>query len=204
MNRPEESDTTSEGNALLLLDACCAINLLASGEAQVILGALEGFDVAVARLVAEQEVLKVAPVPEGDAAADDADSESTEITLTLAPLVDEALLTVLALEGEREEATYVDLALQLDDGQAMTGALAIHRGGSVATDDRKAIRVLGAQSPAPKIRRTSWLVRSWADSKDIDEERLRSALRNIERRGSFFPPSDDPLLDWWRRVTGRD
>lgn len=204
MNGSKESETTSDAKYLLLLDACCAINLLASGEARAIISALEGVDVAVASLVAEQEVLKVAPPPKEDATDEHSDEERTQTTLTLDPLVDEGLIIELSPEGEQEETTYVDLALQLDDGEAMTGSLAIHRGGSVATDDRKAIRVLGAQSPAPKIRRTSWLVRTWAESTDIDQERLRSALRNIEQRGSFFPPSDDPLLDGWRRVTGRD
>lgn len=84
---------------LLLLDACCAINLLASGAADEILESLAS-DAAVACLVSE------------------------------------------------EEETYVNLALQLDDGEAATGALAIHRGAVVATDDRKAIRILTGE-PLP-------------------------------------------------------
>lgn len=204
MNRPEASETASGGRSPLLLDACCVINLLASGEARAIIGALEDVDVAVASLVAEREVVEVPPVSEEEAADEDVDLERSGTTLTLDPLVEEGLLSVLAPEGERETATYVDLALQLDDGEAMTGAIAIHRGGAVATDDKKAIRVLGGQSPAPEIRRTSWLIRTWAEAASVDEERVRSALRNIERRGSSFPPADDPLLSWWRKVRDRD
>lgn len=205
MDRPEGTEPASGARSLLLLDACCVINLLASGEARAILGALEGadIDVGVTRLVAEQEVLNVSSAAgeeEGDAAVD---PERPKSTLMLQPFVDEGLVRVLVPEGEREVGTYVDLALQLDDGEAMTGAIAIHRGGEVATDDRKAIRVLGAQSRAPAVRRTSWLVRRWAQSADVGRKRLRSALLAVERRGSFLPPPDDPLRSWWWSVTGR-
>lgn len=204
MNRPEESETESEERPLFLLDACCAINLLASGEARAILRALETVNVAVASFVAEQEVVEVAPATKEEMAEEDLGTERTEANLTLDPLIEEGLLDVVCPEGEQEEATYVDLALQLDDGEAMTGAIAIHRAGTVATDDKKAIRVLGAQRSSPQIRRTSWLIRTWAQAAEIDHERLQSVLRNIERRGSFVPPLEDPLLGWWLRVTERD
>ena len=68
----------------------------------------------------------------------------------LSSLVDEGLVRVMALETPGEEATFVELAALVDDGEAITGALAAHRQCALATDDRKARRVLGE-----RIRRRS-------------------------------------------------
>ena len=149
--------------SLLLLDACCAINLLASGAADEILQALP-HEVAVARLVFEREVLYVR-AEDGEVPVEDegARPEEVGVELSLRPLADEGLLHVLEPETHEEHATWVDLALQLDDGEAMTGALAIHRNALLATDDRKAIRVLGQRLPESRILRTSELLKVWAD-----------------------------------------
>ena len=42
----------------------------------------------------------------------------------------------------------MDLSAVIDDGEAITGAIALHRGYAVAIDDRKARRVLGKRVPA--------------------------------------------------------
>ena len=186
-------------DSLLILDACSAINLLGSGSAEEVLRALP-HDVAVARLVMEREVLHVGPEADLDPVGveEPSASEST-VEISLRPLVDDGLLRVLDLNSDDEHQTYVALALQLDDGEAMTGAIAIHRGALLATDDKKAIRILGKQLPEHSIVRTSELLKDWADH-GVPASEVRRALRNIERRASFRPPSNDPLREWWDRV----
>ena len=182
-------------DSLLLLDACSAINLLGSGCAEAILGALP-HDVAVVRLVMEREVLHLRP--EEDPDATDLEEWTTEsiVEISLHPLVDAGLIRVLEPNSDEEQQTYVALALQLDDGEAMTGAIAIHRGALLATDDKKAIRLLGHHLPEHRIVRTSELVKDWADQ-GVPPTEVRRALRNIERRASFRPPANDPLHGWW-------
>ena len=183
--------------SLLLLDACCAINLLASGRAADILEGIP-FDVSVVRLVLEQEVLHVGPEEEpGLKEMEAAPARELVVEISLQPLVDRGLLGVVDPTSEPEYATYVDLALELDDGEAMTGAIAIHRRALLATDDKKAIRVLGRRLPESSIVRTSELLKDWADQ-GIPTDQVREALRNVERRASFRPPRNDPLWEWWK------
>jgi len=195
---------------LVLLDACCVINLLASGVIEEVFDAVPA-SFAVARLVAEDEVLFVAE--EDDAQPDDAQPEGDEAAagsgesarldrerLDLMPLTERGRLEVMELGTREEHETFVELALQLDDGEAMTAALAIHRGGEVATDERKAIRLLEGRSPPVPLRRTSALLRMWVRRRRVPEERVREVLRRIQRRASFTPPRDDPEVEWWRGV----
>lgn len=181
----------------LFLDACCAINLLASGAAEEILTALP-HPVFVARVVLEEEVLHIrSERQEGDETVES--DESDLETHTLQPWVDQGLAEVAEPDTKAEVETFVDLALQLDDGEAMTGALAVHRNGLLATDDKKAIRVVRERLSRGRIRRTSQLVKHWAGVGQSDE-RVREVLRNIERVGSFRPSSNDPELEWWRKL----
>lgn len=177
----------------MILDACCGINLLASGVLADIVRA-QGVPVAIADLVLRQEVLRLPAEDEGLAQGE----TSPDRELTLQPLVDAGHLEVMAADSEEETATFVALARRLDDGEAMSAALAIHRNGDLATDDRKAIRVLGAEAPALKIRRTSDLVRTWSQVARPSAAEVRDVLRRIEDDASFIPPGTDPNADWWR------
>lgn len=108
--------------------------------------------------------------------------------------------------SEEEAETFVDLAMDLDDGEAETAAAALHRGASIATDDRKAIKVLTTRHAGTTIVRTSALLRAWAESQSIDEARVRQCLIDIQQFASFIPPRDDPDRAWWLGVVhgGRD
>ena len=103
--------------ALVFLDACCLINILAAGCARELLAASR-YRFGVARYVVDHKVLETAP------------------------LLEEGLLQVFDVSSAREERELVRFAMELDDGEAHTGALAIVRDARVATDDEKAIRVL--------------------------------------------------------------
>jgi hypothetical protein len=48
--------------------------------------------------------------------------------IDLGPLEEAGLLTTLSAESEEELRIYIDLTLEMDDGEAMTGAIASHRG----------------------------------------------------------------------------
>ena len=190
---------------LVLLDACCVINLLASGVAEEVLVTVPA-RFAVARIVVEDEVLFVGAVeddaPEGNQAVPGAreSAEPEPGRVDPAPFIEQGRLEVMEPTTDEAHETFVELALQLDDGEAMTGILAIHRSAEVATDDRKAIRVLHGRSPPVPLRRTSSLLRTWVRRANVPQERVREVLRRIQRRASFSPPVDDPEREWWRKM----
>jgi hypothetical protein len=191
---------------LLFLDACCAINLLATGVAEEILRSL-AFGVCVTPRVLEEEVVYVREDPgaepsdgadEGDTGASREDPAELRLrAVGLQPLVEVGALHVVGALSDEELETFVSLALELDDGEAETAAAAVHRGGGVATDDKKAIRVLGAYAPEVAIHRTSALIRAWAEARAVPDQRVREVLQAIQRHASFVPPKDDPEREWW-------
>lgn len=178
----------SRGADLILLDACCVLNLYSTRRMEEILVArCERFGV-VERVAAES--LYVLRGGSGEDAA-----ERDPVDLQQAHRL--GILERLDLETEDESRAYVDFAAELDDGEAMTCALAIHRGAAIATDDRKARRVLRNRAPEIGMHSTTELIKAWSDSQQISVQVLRQVLTDIRQRGCFMPSSQDPLLDWW-------
>jgi hypothetical protein len=169
----------------LLLDACVVLSLYASRRMEEILRANEGpFLVAEAVL---REALYVHVVVGG--------IREKEPVL-LEPLLTAGILAVVEPESEDEFLTLFDLALQLDDGEAMTGAVALHRGYRIATDDGKTIRLLGQRLP---IVGTLDLVRTWVDAEAVASHPVREALIGIAERG-YVPGKTHPHRLWWDQM----
>ncbi len=114
----------------LVLVTSCLLNLYATEHFREITGSLRE-QVGVADFVLKEEALFIhreAPT----------DGQDEPVPVDLPPFVSEGLVEVLYLQSPDEEATFVDLSAPIDDGEAVTAALALHRGCSIATDDRKA------------------------------------------------------------------
>lgn len=173
------------GRSLIFLDACCLLNLAASGRFARVLDTLPA-RFAVAR-AAWGEVLYLEGPREED------DREPVDLERFLLP----GFLEIAQPETEQEIAGYVDFAVHLDDGEAMTCALAQARGGAVATDDRKALRLLRALEPPVPVLTTSVLLKNWADAISASPLDLKRVLTDVERRGRFRPGRADPLFEWW-------
>ena len=99
---------------VLLLDASCLLNLYATGRMSEIAAALP-WQLAVVDYVLEQEALYVRTTGEYE-------EQLETVPVDLAPLAGDGLLLVVRMEGSSEEASFVELAVILDDGEAMTGA----------------------------------------------------------------------------------
>lgn len=171
----------------LLLDACVLINLAASG---IPIGDLAGRnDVAFVMVrVAAGEALYIRAI-------DDRDKRDA---IDVADYANRGEITLVDLRyGELR--TFVDLARHLDDGEAASLAVAIHRRLPLATDDRKARSLAQARTPAVKLVTTSDLLRGWASDQE-PASRVSDALRNVEVRASFVPGRSDPHRGWWMRV----
>jgi hypothetical protein len=174
----------------VLLDACTLLNLYATGALGEILAGLP-YRFAVVETVLREEalyVLRPGRVPPEHEAVD----LSREIGAGTLELTD--------VDGDAEAERFIALAMELDDGEARTLAVAWSRGWSVATDDRKAHRVAARVCPNVPLLRTLELVQEWAAAHANSHERLRELLILMRDRGNFFPGRHDPSVMWWRGI----
>ena len=178
--------------ANLILDASCLLNLYATKRFREIAASLRG-QVGVVYYVLEEEALFIRLEAS-------ADGQDEQVLVDLAPFVSEGLVEVMRLESPNEETTFVTLAALIDDGEAATAALALHRGCSIATDDRKARRVLAEQAPTVPPVSTLDLVSQWAEAMSVPLGELRAALEQMRSGAQYLPGPRDPRYDWWRKV----
>lgn len=173
----------------LILDACAVLSIYATQRMQDILDALGG-PVAVADLVLGEALYVLHIV----------DDQIERERVDLGPLVQMGRLDVLAVEHEEELLTFIDLAVDLDDGEAMSASLAIRRGLVLVTDDRKAERLLAGRV---QLQSTLALVKHWAEVRRVGQPDLRAALIGIDQRG-YHPGKQHPLHDWWEGVLANE
>ena len=174
----------------ILLDTCVLINLLASDQIQSILHSAHTQVVICTAVQAESLYLR----------SEDTEQPSIE-RVDLRPLIQSGTLGVCSLENEDEETLYVDFASQLDDGEAMSLALALVRGFSLATDERKAKRLfLEAAKPPQHLISTADLMKSWSKEQKVSAPKLKETLLRIRRRARFTPSFNDPGYQWWTKA----
>lgn len=188
MRRPLDVSFKPREGSLVFLDACCLINLFATGRVEEILEVLP-YRFATSELVADEEVLAIrgATAPEGGL--------EREI-VTPRRLSTPDLIAILPIASEREQAELVRFAADLDDGEASVCALAVVHGGAVATDDRKALRMLDQKERAVPVLQTPELLQEWAGS-GVADVAVREALTGVRVRGRFYPRGDAPAFAWW-------
>lgn len=173
-----------------MVDACCLINLYATGKTLDVLRSFEG-DLFIPDLIRRESLFIRRP--------DDEDStklvpEPIDLSAALAG----GWLHECRCESEVETDEFIRFAAAVDDGEAICLALAKCRGWAVATDDRKAIRVARDEGIATIT--TPELVKHWADAFRAKDEDTATVLHNIERFARFRPRKGAPLADWWERV----
>jgi hypothetical protein len=173
----------------VVLDACCLINLAAASALDTWLGDL-GLRWMLPQAV-RSEALSMRSVGT-EAVAPDALRRQP---LLLDQAIDSGLLTVVQPDNDAELTAYVDLAAELDDGEAMALAIARCRGWQLATDDRKAIRLAG-EFGVPVLT-TPTVLKRWADQLSPPPAEIRAVLIAIRDRARFLPGGRDPLCDWW-------
>lgn len=172
-----------------MLDACVLINLLASGRAEEILTESE-YEFGICTVATIESIYLRAT-----------DSSPTPDEVRLDPLIKSRCLTVYGLSGDTEQTLYVDYAADLDDGEAMTLALACSRGFAIATDDRKARRIfLQETGDSARLLSTAQILRAWSKKTGLTSGELKKLLLEVSRRGRFSPHSGDPDFSWWSKA----
>lgn len=171
-----------------VIDACCMIDLLASGNMETILR-VTGFDWYLPAAVQGevQYARQHDPAQPG---------QFLKVAVDLSPLIASGVLQACAPANQAEQDRFVHYAAQFrSDGEAMCIALAEERNWSMATDDRKAIRV--AQQAGLTVVGSPELIKRWADATKPDQATLCRVLQDIQVLAQFRPNPSMAEYQWW-------
>jgi hypothetical protein len=173
----------------IILDACCVLNLAATGHFEEILRDLPCRWHVGRRARAEAQWLWA---PDGE--------ERDQVDLD--PLVRLGLLEEQQLEVPQEEALFVEFSATLADGEAEAAALAVTRSFALATDDRKARRIVGERSPGLQLYSTLEIIREWQICCAVTDADIAASLCRVSDRATYRPHRTDPLWGWWDALVG--
>ncbi len=171
-----------------VIDACCLIDLLASGHAEAILRAagfrwhLPGAVESEVRYVRQHDPVKP--------------SQIVRVAVDLSGLVASGVLNRCDADDEQERERFIHYAAHFrSDGEALCLALAERRGWTVATDDRKAIRI--AREAGLAVVSCPKVVKAWADATQPAQAALKKVLEDIQVLAQFTPNPTMPARQWW-------
>lgn len=192
------------------IDACCLINLCA---AEKILSppttsrkagkkgakrkaASVGLDLSlhVPAQVSQEALYLLQPDKENE-------GQVVKEELDLSVYIAAGILCPCDLEGEAETTLFVNLATQLDDGEAACLAIAESRGWWLATDDRKGIRI--ASEHGVDVITTPEIIKHWADDTSASDKETATVVQNIDRFACYRPRKKSPLYSWWMKFLNR-
>ena len=111
-------------------------------------------------------------------------------------------MRICAPADDVEHALYVNLAMRLDDGEAMALAIAKNRGWKVATDDRKARNT--AASIGVAVVTTPELLEHWATRTHCSDAETADTVRRVESLARFTPLDNSPAAEWWRKIRSKN
>lgn len=168
-----------------ILDASSIINIAASGHAKEIM-AIVSEQVFVCSYVREKECLYLRSI-----------NEDAVETIQLTEWQQAGILQSCDLNALEEELFLV-YASQVDDGEAMSLAIAKARGLTLITDDRKAQRL--ATSDGISLLTSPQILHAWAAGQHPSI--ISDVLKVVERRARYRPSEGDPLNAWW--IAARD
>lgn len=175
----------------VILDACCVMNLYASGRMEEIIASIAE-TITIAVYVMKVETLTVYTVSKTTAL-------NERETIDLNPLIAKGLLVAVDLRSNKETATFVELTTyRLDDGEAITMAIAVNRNWAVATDDRRAKHVLNMRHESIQTISTPEIIKHWQENRKPKADILRQTIIDIERKANFLLGSRHPLYEWWQ------
>ena len=158
----------------LALDSCCLLALRASGRLRPML----------------EHIPSRCVVP--------LDVRSEVLSFDFTPHVEAGLLHLEDVAGDEEEEALVSLSLLgLHNGEAACMALALRRNWAIATDDNRALKVLGQREPKVQVITTPDLVHHWAHAASATRDEVRLAVSSIRWRTPYHPPAWHPLREWW-------
>ncbi len=172
----------------MVIDACCLIDLLVTGQAEGILRATgHAWHLPVAVQAEAKYVRQHDP---------DNPGSYKNLPADLTPLIESGLLAVCQPDGAHEQARYVHYATVFrSDGEAKCLALGECRGWVLATDDRKAINI--AKEAGITVLSCPELIKAWAATARASRSRIAQVLADIQTLAQFQPNHAMPEYAWW-------
>ncbi|MCI0738752.1 MAG: hypothetical protein L0Y72_06895 [Gemmataceae bacterium] len=171
-----------------VIDACCLIDLLASGHAEGVLRASGHTWHLPSSVQAEVKYCRQHDTTEP--------GSFLLIPADLSGLISLDVLTVCAPENQSELDLFTHYAtIFRSDGESMTLAIAKQRDWIVATDDRKAIRV--ARQEGLTVMSCPEMVKAWANATVPGQALLNRVLLDIQVLAQFRPNSTMSGYQWW-------
>ena len=173
------------------LDACSLINLYASGR----LGE-----------IAEQQAQPFLLVPKVIEEATwvyarDGKQRGSRVPIKLGSLVARGALEITPLTRSIR-AHYIRLAVELDDGEAMTIAAALdHNELGVITDDEAALKYLARETGVETLTSLSLLREHLSES---PPEACLEVILNLRICARYVPGPRHPEIKWWRSFTEQE
>lgn len=124
------------------------------------------------------------------------DGEVRVQPIELARYLATGLLHRESLADEAEYASYLDLASEVDDGEAQAIAIALGRGYTLLTDDVRAARL--ATERGLTVVSTRVVLERWGASDPAREVQLGGIVRRISALARFNPRAGSEDYAWWR------
>ncbi len=174
----------------VILDACCIMNLYASGKMADIISSIAE-TMAVAVYVMKVEALTIYVESKSSV-------PNEKEFIDLQPLISKGMLMAADIESNEENLTFIEFTSQrMDDGEAITMAIAVNRNWAIATDDRMAKRIFNTEHNN-QIISTPEIMKHWQENGKLKPDVLRQAIINIEKRANYLLGSRHPLYAWWQ------
>jgi hypothetical protein len=185
------------------IDACCLINLLATGTifpAPPFSNAKGKTSTPSGATLSLNRTLHVPTAVASEALFllhpdDDDKSKLVKAPIDLTPHCDAGVLHPCDVQDGEETNLFVQFATRLDDGEAACLAIAKNRGWAIGTDDRLAT-ILAGQFSVSTVS-TAELVKEWAKISKAKKAQITHSLLNIQRFAKFIPRQNSPEAGWW-------
>lgn len=175
----------------IVLNACCLMNLYATGRVGEILQSLP-VPVTIATYLYEREKLTIY----SEAAHDD---RPLSEPIDLLPLLHVGVLRVTTLSSSEEWASLCDFAAAFKvDGEAYTAALAVHRQWAVGVDDPATISLFRRYAHQIPLWSTPIFVQQWIEKLSPSPYEIAQVIRDMWRKACYLPPASHPCYAWWK------
>lgn len=170
--------------SLLITDASVLVNLLATGAFEDISLQCNWRLVICEAVQREVQALRNAETGEME-------------PIDLENLVNNQRLGIVSLDAA-ETAAYVEYSSLVDDGEAMSLAIAEGRHLAIAVDDRRARNIAQGRGLLTTMLTTPDLLHSWAQQTKATNASMGALIKLIETRARYLPPKNHALKQWWR------
>jgi predicted nucleic acid-binding protein len=172
----------------VVIDACCTLNLLATGREVAIVRGLELRMFDTPQVSREAMYLWTHP---------DNDGERTKESTSSAALREGGYLETRALDTDALVDAFVNAAGRIKDTDASCIALAGVLGLPLVSDDRKERRIAREIFPAVELVSTLDLLHQASLRLEWSAKELMEVAHNLRWRGNFAVPKQDPLGPWY-------